>query len=192
MKRTFPAEPLSREEVAAMLKACSKRAATGIRNRALIVILWRGGLRIGEALALEPKDLDAERGTVRVLHGKGNKSRVVGLDGQAWEEIKRWLDTRAKLGYNGGLPVFCTLAGTRVSQSYIRAAIKRIARRAGIEKRVHAHGLRHTHASELREEGVEIGIISKQLGHSSIATTAHYLDHVAPQSVVDAMRGRAW
>jgi integrase/recombinase XerD len=60
--------------------ACSKRAPTGIRNRALIAMLYRGQLRIGEALALKPKDLDRKAGTVRVLHGKGDKSRTVGLD----------------------------------------------------------------------------------------------------------------
>ena len=63
---------------------------------------------------------------------------------------------------------------------------------AGIEKRVHPHGLRHTHAAELRAEGVDIGIISKQVGHRSTATTARYLDHIAPWAVVEAIRGREW
>ncbi len=61
-----------------------------------------------------------------------------------------------------------------------------------IDRRVHAHGLRHTHAAELRSEGVDIGIISKQLGHRSILTTIRYLDHIAPMAVVQAMRGRGW
>jgi integrase len=57
---------------------------------------------------------------------------------------------------------------------------------------VHPHGLRHTHASELRQEGVDLGIIGKQLGHASIATTARYIDHLCPQAVVDAMQARQW
>jgi integrase len=65
-------------------------------------------------------------------------------------------------------------------------------RRTGIAKRVHAHGLRHTHAAQLREEGVDIGIISKQLGHASISTTAHCLDHIAPWAVIDQIAGRDW
>ncbi len=73
-----------------------------------------------------------------------------------------------------------------------RASTSRQARRAGIDKRVHAHGLRHTHAAQLRAEGVDIGIISKQLGHRSIATTARYLDHIAPQQVIDTIRQRTW
>ena len=73
-----------------------------------------------------------------------------------------------------------------------RITCRHAARKAGIAKRVHAHGFRHTHAAQLREEGVDIGIISKQLGHRSIATTARYLDHIAPVAVVQAMRGKRW
>ena len=68
----------------------------------------------------------------------------------------------------------------------------RLGEQAGIEKRFHPHGPLHTHAAQLRAEGVDIGIISKQLGHRSIATTARYLDHIAPWAVVEAMRGREW
>ena len=93
---------------------------------------------------------------------------------------------------NGTHPIFCTLAGNRMGDAYVRVLLPRLARKAGIEKRVHAHGFRHTHAAQLRVEGVDIGIISKQLGHRSIATTARYLDHIAPQQVIETMRGRSW
>jgi len=75
---------------------------------------------------------------------------------------------------------------------YVRGILKRLATRAGIDKPVHAHGLRHTHAAQLRAEGVDIAIISRQLGHASIATTARYLDHLAPSAVIEAMRRRSW
>jgi len=78
--------------VRALIRATSNRAPTGIRNRALLVLLYRGGLRAGEALALLPKDLDERQGTVRVLHGKGDKARLVGLDEGAWGILQRWLD----------------------------------------------------------------------------------------------------
>ena len=68
------------------------RAPTGIRNRALITVMYRGGLRLGEALQLKPKDLDAQKGTIRVLHGKGDKARLVGLDEGGWAIVQRWLD----------------------------------------------------------------------------------------------------
>ena len=125
-----------------------------------------------------PKDLDRRRGTMRVLHGKGDRSRTVGLDPAAFALVERWLDVRAKLpGVHRRAPLFCTLGGAPVQSAYVRALLPRLAERAGIERRVHAHGLRHTGAAELRTEGADIGVISKQLGHSSIATTARYLDH---------------
>ncbi len=74
----------------------------------------------------------------------------------------------------------------------LAALFKRLGEKAGIEKRVHPHGLRHTGAAEMRSEGMGIGIISKQPGHSSIATTARYLDHISPAAVVDAVRNRQW
>ncbi len=185
----FPVETLTEEEVGNMLKACSK-GATGIRNQALLVALYRGGLRVSEALALYPKDLDRTHCTLKVLHGKGDKARVAGLDPGAWTSLQRWLDCREKLGMGARQPLFCTLAGQPVKTAYARGLVKRLARKAGVDKRVHPHALRHTHASELRQEGVDIGVISKQLGHSSIATTIRYLDHICPQMVVDAMKAR--
>jgi integrase len=79
-----------------------------------------------------------------------------------------------------------------MESSYVRVMLKRLGRRAGIEKSVHAHGLRHTHASQLRAEGVDIAVISKQLGHTSISTTARYLDHLAPRAVIETISRRDW
>jgi site-specific recombinase XerD len=99
---------------------------------------------------------------------------------------------RANCGHNGGRPLFCTSSGERVSNAYIRRLLPVLGRRASIDKRVHAHGLRHTHAAQLREEGLDIGVISKQLGHSAISTTATYLDHIAPWRVIDLVSARNW
>jgi site-specific recombinase XerD len=71
--KRYPAEPLTGLEVRSLMAACSRRAPTGIRNRALIAVLSRAGLRISEALALESKDLDRSRGAIRILHGKGGQ-----------------------------------------------------------------------------------------------------------------------
>jgi site-specific recombinase XerD len=174
--------------VAALLAAC-EGTPRGVRNRALLAVLYRGGLRIAEALELRPKDLDRETGAIRVLFGKGGRPRTVGIDGGALALVDAWLEVRTA---GPSDPLFCTETGNRLSEAYIRRRMPRIARKAGIVKRVHAHGLRHTHAAELRAEGVDIGIISKQLGHTSIATTVRYLDHIAPVRVVEAMRGREW
>jgi len=76
--------------------------------------------------------------------------------------------------------------------SYVRTALPRLAAKAGIEKRVHAHALRHTLAFELMMEGVPVPIIQRQLGHASLATTQRYLDHIAPKDVIEVMQGRTW
>ncbi|MCH8823485.1 MAG: phage integrase family protein [Planctomycetes bacterium] len=189
--KLYPPEPLIRDEIQCLIRACSHRAPTGIRNRALIVTMYRGGLRVSEALSLERKDLDPQSGSIRILHGKGDKARTVGLDATAFDMIQRWLDIRSSLHISRG-PLFCTLKGTRLSSAYVRKMLPRMALRAGIEKRVHAHGLRHTHAAELAAEGVPINVISRQLGHTNVGTTSRYIDHIAPQQVIETMRMRQW
>jgi site-specific recombinase XerD len=194
--RTFPAEVLTRDEMTALLRRLTK-GPTGIRNRALIVVLWRCGLRIAEALALEPRDVDLTAGTLLVRHGKGDKRRIVGIDPRASSEIERWLTVRAReLGLPARGPVFCTVAlptrGRAMHSSVVREMLKDLAARAGVDKRVHPHGLRHTHAFELMQEGVPLPIIQKQLGHNDLATTARYVDHLAPVHVIRAMQARDW
>ncbi|MBV9802613.1 MAG: tyrosine-type recombinase/integrase [Solirubrobacterales bacterium] len=190
--RRRPPEVLSEAEAVALLRACSSRAPTGVRNRALIAVLWRCGLRVAEALALELRDVDLDAATLRVRHGKGDKSRTVGLDEQTSALLARWLDRRRKLGPGARAPVFCTLQGGRIDASYIRRLLPRLAARAGVDRRVHAHGLRHTYAAELAREGTAINIIRDALGHTSLAVTDRYLRDVAPIHVIDTMRARHW
>jgi integrase/recombinase XerD len=198
--KRYPAETLTRKEVHALIAACSNRAPTGVRNRALIVLLYRGGLRISEAIGhsqkryppLYPKDIDRAAGTVTVLHGKGDKRRTIGLDPEAFAVVERWLEKRQKLGISARAPLFCTLDGGRLDSSYVRRLLPRLAARAGIDKRVHAHGLRHSMAAEMAQENVPINLIQDALGHSSLATTDRYLRHVHPQQLIAAMRARTW
>ena len=189
--RKFPPEPLTKHEVDLLLARCSTRAPTGIRNRALIVTMYRAGLRITEALTLRPADVNAERGTLRVLHGKGDQSRTVSLDPGAMSVLLRWMDIRSSYGFRNG-PLFCTLAGKPVLSGYVRDMLKRLAAKAGLEKRVHPHGLRHSHAAELVQEHAPMTVIRDQLGHTSLATTDRYLRNVAPADVIDFGRNRVW
>ena len=180
---------LTSDEVRALTRGCSTRAPTGIRNRALITVMYRGGLRVDEALSLKPSDIDPKTGTIRILHGKGDKARVVAIDDGAMATIQRWIDARRKLGIRNGR-LFCTLQGGEVQAVYVRNLMKRLAAKAGIDKRVHPHGLRHTHAAELAMEGVPVHVIQKQLGHASLAVTDRYLNHVMPADVVAMGRSR--
>jgi site-specific recombinase XerD len=191
--RKRPVEILTDAEVRQLLAQCSRRAPTGVRDRALIVIMYRAGLRVEEALALRPADVDADHGTVRVLHGKGDKARTVGIDDGALAVIDVWLAERKRLGINGGRSkLFCTLKGTPLSPEQVRQMVKRRADHAGIEKRVHPHGLRHTYAAQLADEGAPVNVIQQALGHSTLSTTSIYLDHIAPAQVIALGRSRQW
>jgi site-specific recombinase XerD len=189
---TLDLDVLTTNEVRALMDACSRRAPTGIRNRALIALLYGAGLRISEALALLPKDLDLDALAVRVHRGKGAKARTAALLPEAVPYLERWLDKRKSLGVNGRRPVFCTLQAGPIATPYIRVLLPRLARKAGIEKRVHAHGLRHSHAHKLRREGVDVAQIQKQLGHASLATTGVYLDHLGAHELPEMMRAQSW
>ena len=93
--------------------------------------------------------------------------------------VERWLEERGKLQAVGqGAPLFCTLKGTPTDPSYARHLLPRLAKRAGLERRVHPHGLRHTHAADLALAGVPVLAIQQQLGHSSLITTESYLRKV--------------
>lgn len=193
--KRYPPSVLTPDEVRALLRAESPTISTGLRNRALLAVLYRGGLRISEALRLNPQDLDVRAGELRV-HGKGDRWRVVGLDAGAVALVQRWMERRAALGIPRTAPLFCTITAPRrglpLGASYVRRHVKVLASRAGVERRVHPHGLRHTLAHELAREGTPMPVIRDQLGHRSLATTDAYLRAISPQEVVQTMRGREW
>jgi len=182
--RRLPAEPLVLADVEALRGACSRRAPTGIRNRALLAVLFRSGLRISEALALFPKDIDPGGGMLRVLHGKGNKARTAPLPTDAAEAVDRWLECRKRLRLTGRHRLFCTLRGQPLWDSYARALCKRLATKAGVEKRVHPHGFRHGWALAQVQSGTSLNAIQQLLGHRSLHTTSVYLQHIAPAAAV--------
>lgn len=184
----YPPEPLEPAEVAEIIGQCSQRAPTGIRNRAMLWLAYRSGLRISELLALRPVDLNLTDHSARVLHGKGNKATVRYWHPSADDAMLRWLDERKRQGLaRNGVRLFCTLAGDPVSDDYVRNLLRRLAAKAGIEKRVHPHGLRHSYAVELRKAGMDVAAISRLLGHSSVAVTARYLDHLTNDTAGKAL-----
>jgi site-specific recombinase XerD len=186
------ADLLTSTEIESLLKACSTRGSCGIRNRAMFALAWRSGLRIGEVLALRAKDIDFSSGRVVIQRGKNGRRRVVGLDAGTAALVQRWLDVRRKRGINGRGPVFCTLTGSAIDQSYVRHALPRLARKAGIEKRVHAHALRHGYAVSLEREGATVSMIRDLLGHSSLAVTDRYLRRVGGGEAIAFSRDRQW
>jgi len=186
--KRYPAEPLTPAEVTAVISACSKRAPTGIRNRAMLTLLYRSGLRVSELIALRPADVDLDRHSIRLRSTKSGKAQTRGFHPSADDALARWLDTRKSLGLRNG-PLFCTLQGGPVSDDYIRGLLRRLGAKAGVTKRMHPHGLRHTFAVELEAAGTPVTVISRLLGHSSVAVTARYLDHLTNAQAVSALEG---
>lgn len=182
--RKLPPELLTADDVRALLAACSATAPTGLRNRALVVALYRAGLRLEEALALAPADADLATGVIRVHQPDAGRSRVAGIDPGGSAVIEAWVTARAGLRLSAAAPLFCTLAGGRLQPAYVRQLLPRLAEKAGVAKRVHAQGLRYSHAVELAAEGLPAEAIQAQLGHGSLASTGRYLRRLpAPDSV---------
>jgi site-specific recombinase XerD len=196
---TYPAELFTAVEVSALLATCSRRGKAGARNRAMFVTQWRTGVRCQELLDLLPRDVDLDARTLLVRHGKGNKRRALGLDDQTVVVIERWLAVRAGLGISRSAPLFCTIstgkyqrAGRRLGYTTYRDSLQRAGARAGIEKRVHTHGLRHTFATDCLHEGISIPVISDLLGHNDLATTVRYLHRLSNHEAVTAAQVRVW
>lgn len=194
--RLFPPEPLTQGEVHALLAAISTRSNSGVRLRAAVGLLYGSGIRLAEMLALEPRDFDSQACTVRVREGKGRKWRLVGIDPYSAALVDRWLDRRGAIGLSARRRILVTYeagnAGAPLDPRYVRQALARAGRRAGIAKRVHPHGLRHSLAFHMAQSGVPMTVIQAQLGHSSLATTDRYVQHLMPADVVAALQSRSW
>jgi integrase len=127
----YPADPPTVEEIIAVMRQADDNRH-GWRLRALIVVLWRGGLRIQEALSLAEPDLDPRRGSLLVRHGKGGRRREIGMDAWGWEQLHPWLLARRDLPVG---PLFCIIDGpTRGrpwSSAAVRVELRRLATHAG-------------------------------------------------------------
>lgn len=194
--RRFHPQALTTAEVEALMAACSPTSATGKRNRALIVVLWRGALRCDEALSLRLHDLDRAAGSIRVMFGKGRRARTVAVEPRAWAVIEQWLAARKDKDIPRSAPLFCTISGPgrgrKLSDRYVRALMTDLGEKAEIGKRVHPHALRHSRAVEMRREGKDILLISRALGHSNVSTTERYIGHLYPREVLEAMLDSEW
>ena len=186
----YPPDPPAVEEIVAVMHAAGD-TPEGLRLRAVIVVLWRAGLRISEALALNETDLDPNRGSLLIRHGKGDKRREVGMDRWAWTHLEPWLKVRAELPAGR---LFCVLRGpTRgrpCATAGIRAQLHHAAAAAGVRRRFAPHQLRHAHAVEMSREGISLIVIQRQLGHADLAITSRYLRGIDNTEIIEAVHER--
>jgi site-specific recombinase XerD len=173
------ADVLTADEIGRVSDVLSERSSIGLRNRALLALLYRGGLRVSEALNLRESDCDLAGGVVKVRKSKTKAGlRLAAIDREACSTVSTWVERRRKLEIDPAAPLLCTLQGTPIYQSYVRTLLPRLAGRAHVNKRLHAHGLRHAHALELYRAGADLVDIRDQLGHANIASTDAYLRRV--------------
>jgi integrase len=186
----YPADPPTVEEIVAVMRIAGD-GLHGRRLRGLIVVLWRAGLRIDEALALREADLDRRRGSILVRRGKGGRRREIGMDDWGWQELEPWLSARIALPIG---PLFCIINGrTRRrpwTTSGARAELRRAAARAGVRRRFAPHQLRHAHAVEMAREGVPLIVIQRQLGHSNLGITSVYLQGIDNAEIIETVHAR--
>jgi integrase/recombinase XerD len=167
---------LSEGEVRRLLKAPDVRRPLGLRDRAILELLYSTGLRNSELRALLLDDLQSDRGLVRVSRGKGNKSRMVPLG----EEAAYWLDlylqvARPRLARSPGeRHVFVGLRGPFKTREALAEVVQRAAALAGLKKRVTPHGLRHAVATHMLRHGAGLRHLQVMLGHASAGTTQLY------------------
>lgn len=188
-------QPLTRDEAKALLAACSS-TTTGIRDKAVFAMLYRGGTRISATLKIRPSDIDWDRRLVTIHSDKGGNGRTITLDDGALDIIRTWAERRKSLGINGHCPLFCATnkqaRGRHLDSSHFRHKIQKLRTKAGIEKRCHCHGLRHTAASELVEEGFPLATIAAQLGHKHVSTTSAYIHRLRPDLMDSRLKERVW
>ncbi len=186
----YPADPPTVEEIVAVMRHASENPH-GYRLRAMIVMLWRGGLRVKEALALSERDLDAERGSVLVRCGKCGRRREIGMDTWGWENLRSWVTERIELSVG---PLFCVIDGPTRGRPWSAAAVRsefpRHAAEAGVRRRFSPHQLRHAHAVELAREGVSLNVIQRQLGHANLGTTSIYLQGIDIEEIISTVHAR--
>ena len=182
-------EFLTAEERRALLRQPNLRAPTGLRNACLLRVMVNAGLRASEALSVRLRDVNWTTGRLTVRQGKGRKDRVLWLAEEDLAMLGRWRERREalELSDKGPTRLFTTLGGGPILDRYLRAMVARVAAKAGIEKRVHPHTLRHTFATDLYRETKNIRLVQKALGHSDLSTTMIYT-HVVDDELEDALK----
>ena len=174
LPRSLP-RPLPVEDVRRLLEAPDVETPSGSRDRAILELLYGSGLRISELTGLDVDDVDLEQGSVRVL-GKGGKEREVPLGSFAADAVTAYL-TRGRPALASGVTrgaLFLNARGGRLSRQSCARVLTAYVRRAGIDRRVTLHTLRHSFATHLLEGGADVRVVQELLGHASVGTTQIY------------------
>ena len=172
---TYLPEVLAPEQVVAILDTPPPGDPIGIRDRAILEVLYSCGVRVSELVGLDTDRLDLDAQQVRVI-GKGNKERRVPMGDEARERLHRYI-SGPRAEWTAGRPtpaVFVGRRGRRLSRESVWQLVKRWAAAAGVTERVTPHTFRHSFATHLLEGGADLRVVQALLGHASISTTQLY------------------
>lgn len=183
-----PPEVLSPAEADAILRQPNRAALTGLRNRCILEVMYRAGLRVSEVVNLRPRDIRWGAGRIEVRNSKGGKGRNVPLRASTLELLEQWKAARPESDR-----FFCTCyerggiakgnpAGAPLSKQYLEAMVGRYTRRAGVDRRVTPHTWRHSFATDMLAAGFNMRELQKLLGHSHVNTTMIYA-HVHDEDI---------
>ena len=180
IERYLP-ETLNELQIEQLIETIDTKVPLGLRDRAIIELLYASGLRISELANGRLEDLDSEGRILRVV-GKGNKTRLVPVGRKACEALASYLSMERPqlLKPRSGSEIFLSERGTKLTTARIWQIVKKHARQSGLEKNIYPHLLRHSFATHLLGNGADLRIIQEMLGHADISTTQVYT-HVDQQ-----------
>jgi integrase/recombinase XerD len=162
---------LEPEEAQNLLRQPNKRYPTGLRNKAMMSLMLNCGLRVSEVINLRPGNINLTKGKLRVEAGKGNRDRDLAIPEEYLTDLlDSWRKKRPESSF-----FFSTLKGKKLSIRYLQQMVKRYAQKAGLNKRISPHTLRHTYATQYYKQTKDIETLRRILGHSDISTTTIYI-----------------
>jgi site-specific recombinase XerD len=177
---------LSEDELTAIIEAADESTPRGLRNRAILEVMYASGVRLSEVVGVDLRHLDLEERTV-LVRGKGNKERIVMIGGRAEQAIRRYLSKgRPRLATGAESALFVNRDGKRLSGRSIEKIVRQHALKAGLDQRVWAHLLRHSFATHLLDGGADLRVVQDLLGHASAQTTQIYT-HVTEERQRDKL-----
>ena len=182
MDRRIPVV-LSVEEIDAMIHAIDLSQPEGQRNRAIIEMLYGSGLRVSELVGLKLSNMYLNDDYM-LIEGKGSKQRLVPISPEAKEQFGLWMEDRCHLTIQLGQEdyAFLNRRGHQLTRAMIFTILRRLCQKAGIQKTISPHTLRHSFATHLLQNGADLRIIQQLLGHEDITTTEIYT-HVSVQDL---------
>jgi integrase/recombinase XerC len=199
MAETNPAQPLrnprgqrklphflTSDEIETLLKAPDTQDEMGLRDRAMLEVMYSAGLRVSEIVGMNDRDIDYEEGVVRV-RGKGRKERFGAIGKFADQALKDYfrVRTRADHGTSKELPTFTNKFGKRLTTRSVARMLEKYINQCGLDTRTTPHTLRHSFATHLLDRGADIRSVQEMLGHKSLGTTQIYT-HVSTSSIKQA------